>query len=104
MLHRCRSLFTSLSLLLLTVLVPPSVSAQVPHDLAYQGVLADAVGAPLTGPVTLVFRVFDLPSVGTPLYTETHSGVSVDPMDGSFLVQLGKGKHHLDPATCSGWA
>ena len=97
MLHRCcRSLMTSLSLLLLAGLVPLSVSAQVPHDMAYQGVLTDAVGAPLTGPVTLVFRVFDLPTGGTPLYTETHSGVAIDSLDGSFLVQLGLGTTDLD--------
>ena len=96
MLRRCRSFLTSLSLLLLTGLVPLSVSAQVPHDMAYQGMLTDAVGAPLTGPVTLVFRVFDLPSGGTPLYTETHSDVAIDPMDGSFLVQLGLGTTDID--------
>ena len=96
MLHRCRSLLTSLLLILLTGLVPLSVSAQVPHDMAYQGVLTDAVGAPLTGPVTLVFRVFDLPTGGTPLYTETHSGVAIDSLDGSFLVQLGLGTTDLD--------
>ena len=89
MLHRCRSFLTSFSLLLLTGLVPLSVSAQVPHDMAYQGVLTDAVGAPLTGPVTLVFRVFGQPSGGAPLYTETHSDVAIDPMEGAFLVQLG---------------
>ena len=96
MLHRCRSLLTSLLLLLVTGLVPLLVSAQVPHDMAYQGVLTDAVGAPLTGPVTLVFRVFDMPSGGVPLYTETHSEVSIDPMDGSFLVQLGQGTINID--------
>jgi hypothetical protein len=96
MLHRCRSFLTSLSLFLLTGLVPLSASSQVPHDMAYQGVLTDAVGAPLTGPVTLVFRVFDLPSGGTPLYTETHSGVAIDSLDGSFLVQLGLGTTDLD--------
>jgi len=87
---------TSLSLLLITGLVPLLVSAQVPHDMAYQGVLTDAVGAPLTGPVTLVFRVFDVPTGGTPLYTETHSGVAIDSLDGSFLVQLGLGTTDID--------
>ena len=96
MLRCCRSLFTSLLLLLLTGLVPLSVSAQVPHDMAYQGVLTDAVGAPLTGPVTLVFRVFDQPSGGTPLYTETLSDVAIDPMEGAFLVRLGLGATDLD--------
>ena len=96
MIRRCRSLLTSLSLLVLTGLFPQPLSAQVPHDMAYQGVLTDAVGAPLTRPVTLVFRVFDLPSGGTPLYTETHSDVAIDPMDGSFLVQLGLGTTDLD--------
>ena len=30
-------------------------SAQVPHDMSYQGRLTDAVGAPLIGPVSSAF-------------------------------------------------
>ena len=40
-----------LGLLLALILAPLSGFAQVPHDMAYQGRLTDAVGAPLAGPV-----------------------------------------------------
>jgi len=67
--------------------------------MAYQGMLTDAVGAPLTGPVDLVLSIYDLPSDGSPLYTETHEGVVIDSFDGSFLVQLGQGT--TDPNSTS---
>jgi hypothetical protein len=73
-----------------------SALAQTPDDMIYQGTLTDSVGIPLEGPLTLVVRVFDLPSGGTPLYTETHSLVDVDPLDGAFLIRLGMGDTDLD--------
>jgi hypothetical protein len=94
MTHRCRSLLTWLSLLLLTGLVPLSVSAQVPHDMAYQGVLMDAVGAPLAGPVTLVFRVFDLPTGGTQLYLRARDSLTQTPAP----RPSGRGAFALGPA------
>ena len=100
MLPSPRSLLTSLlGSILILCLLSLSASAQVPHDMAYQGVLTDAVGAPLTGPVDLVFSIYDLPSDGSPLYTETHEGVVIDSFDGSFLVQLGQGT--TDPNSTS---
>jgi hypothetical protein len=95
-----RSLLTSLlGSILILCLLSLSASAQVPHDMAYQGILTDAVGAPLTGPVDLVLSIWDLPSDGSPLYTETHEGVVIDSFDGSFLVQLGQGT--TDPNSTS---
>ena len=92
-----RSFFASLSIAALVLgLLPFSASAQVPHDMAYQGVLTDAVGDPLSGPVDLVFRIYELPSGGSALYTETHTGVAIDPIDGAFLVQIGFGTTGLD--------
>jgi trimeric autotransporter adhesin len=100
MLPSPRSLLTSLlGSILILCLLSLSASAQVPHDMAYQGVLTDAVGAPLTGPVDLVLSIYDLPSDGSPLYTETHEGVVIDSFDGSFLVQLGQGT--TDPNSTS---
>ena len=66
--------------------VPATTSAQVPGDMAYQGVLRDAVGAPLAGPVDLVLRIYELPAGGTPLYTETHTGVEIDAEDGVTIL------------------
>ena len=37
-----------------------AATAQVPHDMAYQGRLTDAVGAPLIGPVNLSMRIYDV--------------------------------------------
>ena len=85
-----------LATLFALALLPVSATAQVPHDMAYQGVLTDEGGAPLTGPVDLVLRVYDMMAGGVPLYTETHSGVTIDEIDGSFLVQLGFGTTDLD--------
>ena len=100
MLPSPRSLLTSLlGSILILCLLSLSASAQVPHDMAYQGILTDAVGAPLTGPVDLVLSIYDLPSDGSPLYTETHEGVVIDSFDGSFLVQLGQGT--TDPNSTS---
>ena len=45
-----RVLGPALGLLLALILAPLSGLAQVPHDMAYQGRLTDAVGAPLAGP------------------------------------------------------
>ena len=100
MLPSPRSLLSSLpGSILILCLLSLSASAQVPHDMAYQGMLTDAVGAPLTGPVDLVLSIYDLPSDGSPLYTETHEGVVIDSFDGSFLVQLGQGT--TDPNSTS---
>ena len=37
----------------------PSVSAQVPHLIRYQGQAIDAKGVPLEGPHDLTFRLYD---------------------------------------------
>lgn len=71
-------------------LLPLSAGAQVPQDMAYQGRLSDAVGAPLEGSVHLEMRVFEAPAAGTPLYAESHKGVSLDD-EGTFSVRLGAG-------------
>ena len=85
-----RILGPALALLLALTLAPVSGFAQVPHDMAYQGRLTDAVGAPLTGLVDLKLRIFDVPSAGTALYTEDHTGVVLD-NNGAFTVRLGTG-------------
>ena len=99
---RCFSFFWSfwlarLPLAMLALAVSPAVaSAQVPGDTTYQGVLTDAVGAPLAGPVDLVLRIYEVPSGGSPLYTETHTSVAIDEDNGSFLVRPGLGTTDLD--------
>ena len=42
--------------------------------IAYQGRLADAAGAPLTGTYNMVFRLYDAATGGTPLWSEPWTG------------------------------
>ncbi len=62
--------------------------AGVPHILTEQGRLLDATGTPVTGSVTLVFNLYDNPTSGTSLWTETQT---VDLDAGNFSVDLGEG-------------
>jgi hypothetical protein len=65
-------------------------SAQVPHDMNYQGRLTDSVGAPLAGPVDLELRIYDVLSGGVALFAENHAVVPLDD-DGGFNLLLGNG-------------
>ncbi|CAG0989121.1 hypothetical protein ANRL4_02355 [Anaerolineae bacterium] len=58
--------------------------------IAYQGRLADAGGAPLTGTYSMIFRLYNVATGGTPLWTEQWIGPnSVQVSDGLFNVMLG---------------
>lgn len=63
------------------------VQAGVPQLINYQGRLTDASGVPLTGPYSITFSIYDAPSGGTALWTETQTEVSVT--NGLFNVLLG---------------
>jgi hypothetical protein len=65
-------------------------SAQVPHDMNYQGRLTDSVGAPLAGPVDLELRIYDVLSGGVALFAENHAVVPLDD-GGGFNLLLGNG-------------
>jgi hypothetical protein len=81
-------------ILLLTV---PSLAAplQAPSatstsTISYQGRLADSAGNPLTDKYNMEFRIYDVPTGGTPLWTEMWTGANaVDVSDGLFNVMLG---------------
>lgn len=61
--------------------------AQIPEQVSYQGYLEQA-GSPVDDPTaTLTFRLFDTPTGGTALWTETHTDVAVE--SGVFSVLLG---------------
>ncbi len=65
-------------------------SATSTSTISYQGRLADSGGNPLTGKYNLEFRVYDVPTGGTPLWTEMWTGANaVDVSDGLFNVMLG---------------
>ena len=72
----------------LLALSPIISSAQAPRTMSYQGLLSDAAGIVITGSRSITFKLYDMASGGTALWTETQSSVSVD--RGVFSVILGK--------------
>lgn len=77
-------LIVALALLLAT---PLRATAAVATTISYQGTLSTAAGDPVNTPVDLTFAMYDVPSGGTPLWTEAHPGTSVS--FGLFQMQLG---------------
>lgn len=71
-----------------------------PGVISYQGTLTDGVGNPISGNVDMTFRLYDAPSGGTPLWTETRTGANAVPVsNGLFNVLLGS----LTPIPSSVW-
>jgi hypothetical protein len=66
--------------------VPTVASAQVPSTMIHQGRLLDRSGNPSTGSQSVVYRIYDSATGGTPIWTETLT-VTLD--DGYFSTQLG---------------
>ena len=62
------------------------VYAHVPQLINYQGMLSDAEGEPVDGPLSIQFTIWDAAVEGTSLWTETQS---VTLSDGVFNVLLG---------------
>jgi hypothetical protein len=73
--------------------------AQTPNLMNYQGVLKDNLGNPLTGSYSITFRLYDVATGGTALWTETQPSVSV--ANGLFSVLLGS-VTALSPSNFSG--
>lgn len=69
----------------LLVLVP-SIAFAFPRELPHQGRLTDALGEPLDGTYDVHFTLWDAPSLGNDLWTET---LSVDAADGYYATVLG---------------
>jgi hypothetical protein len=63
-------------------------SAQAPERVAYQGLVLEATGAPVNGPLTVTVRIFDAPVGGTVLFAENHFPTLVD---GVFQIEIGGG-------------
>jgi len=78
-----------LAALALSALLVSAAAAQaiVPNQVDFQGLLLDASGQPASGAVTLTFALFDAPTGGASLWSETHPGVQV--VDGVYDVTLG---------------
>lgn len=75
--------------LLMLAAVPPhwAQAANSPQKIGFQGKLLDTASNPRNGSFDMTFRIFDAPTAGTELWTETQSGVTVN--NGVFTVQLG---------------
>jgi len=71
----------------------------VPTQIAFQGFLRNPGGVPVTGNVLLNVVLWDAPSAGNNLWSETHPGVVVT--DGVFEIVLGESTP-LDPADFDG--
>lgn|GEM_PF-5648227 len=65
----------------------PASAAIAPEAIHYQGRFTDPGGLPLEGPVDLRFRLFPVAAGGTALWSEDHTGVSLN--DGVASVLLG---------------
>jgi PKD repeat protein len=61
--------------------------AVVPQTINYQGRLADSEGAPVNGTVSMTFAIYNAPTGGELLWSETQPSVTVT--DGAFGVTLG---------------
>jgi hypothetical protein len=76
-----------LLMLLLSLLAAGAVAAAPPATLGYQGRLASAGGIPVSATLSITFRLYDVPSGGSALWTETQPAVDVD--GGNLAVELG---------------
>lgn len=72
---------------MLTLLLAAPAFGAAPATLAYQGRLANASGQPINGTLAITFRLYDVASGGTALWTEVQTGVEVDA--GNLTVALG---------------
>ena len=89
---------TILTTAALAAIATANADAAVPDFMTQQGRLLDATGAPINGELSFVFSVYDAPTAGTVLWTET---TNVTLADGFFSVQLGAATA-LDPAVFDG--
>jgi hypothetical protein len=95
--HRIRSLGRFLRKVAFWVLLPAAffyyvadaipAYADIAHTVGYQGRLKNSSGNPLSGTYTFTFRLYDVASGGTSLWSETQTGVQTS--DGFFAVRLG---------------
>ena len=79
---------STLPLLLGLVALGPAVRAQMPRTISFQGVLADGSGKIVPdGNHTLTLRLYDVAAGGSPIFTETQTGIPV--VQGIFNAIIG---------------
>ncbi|MBL7069351.1 MAG: hypothetical protein ISS34_05790 [Candidatus Omnitrophica bacterium] len=86
-----------IALLLFTIFSTAQVFAEIPHYMQFQGKVTDAQDAPLNGSYKLTFRIYDVESGGSPIWSERHEDDAVEVENGVFSVLLG-GVNPLDIA------
>jgi hypothetical protein len=69
-----------------TLLAAQEAAAVVPSTITHQGRLFDADGAPVSGTLDVTFTLYDAPSGGSEVWSETHS-IGFD--EGYYSVELG---------------
>ena len=74
--------------IVLGVALVSTVCYSIPQLINYQGYLTDSGGNPLNGTVDMVFSIYDVDAGGSPLWTETQTGVPVT--EGLFSVNMGE--------------
>jgi len=76
--------------MLLACVVAFDAAAQLPRTLSYQGVLKNADGSPVAGPVTLTVSLYESLTGGSAVWTEIHQD---EPLaSGVYSITLGKPK------------
>lgn len=81
-----RFLIGLIGVVLLLTIFPFSGYTEIPQKINYQGYLTNAAGVPVNGTVQMIFSIYDAPTNGIQLWTETQN-VSVS--DGVYNVNLG---------------
>lgn len=76
-----------ITFLFVALVLLPTVALAVPQIMSYQGKLNDKTGVPVNGSVTMTFTIYDAPTGGNVLWTETWTSVNVS--NGIFNVALG---------------
>jgi hypothetical protein len=62
-------------------------NAQVPEKINYQGYLTNAAGIPVNGARQLTFTIYDQPTAGNALWTETQNAIV---LNGVYSIRLGE--------------
>ena len=70
---------------------PQGIAPNVlPGIITYQGKLTDKAGNPITGNLRMTFALYNVPTGGTALWSETYDGANAVPVQGGeFVVHLG---------------
>jgi hypothetical protein len=90
-------------LVLLLLLLPAALHAQVPQSISYQGVLTDASGQSLPdGSYKLAMHLYDAPTAGNLVWSDDNQSIQL--LHGVFSTTLGgQGKQPLPPFDRTYW-